>query len=518
MPKRLPLRLRLALLVAGTTLPLIIFSAAIVFLNYEANRKNASDRTLEVARGLMLTVDRELQSLTAALQVLALSQPLRSGDLEGFRTQASAFLGRQKDGANIVLIDRSGRQVLNMAVPPGVELPISPPTSAARAVLEKAVPAIGNYRIGEITKRPIVTVNVPVTRGGEVIYALAFSPTPERFEDIIREQRPMDGWVVAVLDADAINIARLPSPELFVGVRAAPTLYAELMRAREGVSETISLEGTPLLTAFSRSATSGWSVAVGIPRDALTRPLWRTLAATIGIGLAFLVVGLAFAVGMARRIARAEAHRELLINELNHRVKNTLTTVQSIAARTLRNAPDSSQAVMALEDRLIALSSAHNVLSAEKWESADLRDVVRGVLQPYARRYSERLNTWGENIRLKPRAALTIAMVLHELATNAAKYGALSNTEGRVVVEWAVVNASGGPMLRLLWTESGGPSVDVPERKGFGSTLIERSVTDELKGSTTLTFGPSGVTCRLDIPMSGLQAAGEPPEETVGVF
>src|SRR5436190_13905655 len=111
LPKRLPLRFRLAVLVAGTTLPLIFFSADIVYLNYEANRQNASDRILEFARSMTLNVDRDLQSTTAALQALALSRALRASDIDGFRTQAEEFLRHQRPGANLVLIDRNGRQV-----------------------------------------------------------------------------------------------------------------------------------------------------------------------------------------------------------------------------------------------------------------------------------------------------------------------------------------------------------------------------------------------------------------------
>jgi two-component sensor histidine kinase len=312
-----------------------------------------------------------------------------------------------------------------------------------------------------------------------------------------------------VFDRAGVNVARTPNPERFVGQRASPSLYPALMAKSEALVETVSLEGTPLLSAFSRSPSSGWSVAMGVPRRALAEPLWRSLGLTIGTGLVFLFTGLAFALRMASRIARAEAHRELLINELNHRVKNTLATVQSIAARTFCRSSGDSEAKRAFESRLIALSGPHNVLSEDKWQRADLREMVLRVLEPYTLQAHGRLRLAGPDLRLQPRSALTIAMVLHELAINAAKYGALSAAEGRIAIDWTLVGEGGARQLRLTWRETGGPPVGPPERKGFGSVLIERSVKQELDGTAELLFDPSGLTCTLQVPLA-------PPQEGRG--
>jgi two-component sensor histidine kinase len=513
LPKRLPLRFRLAVLVAGTTLPLIFFSADIVYLNYEANRQNASDRILEFARAMTLNVERELQSTTAALQALALSRALRAGDIEGFRPQAEEFLQHQRAGANLVLIDRNGRQILNSAAPAGTPLPVVNAIDAVRTVFATKRPVVTNYRISPVLNRPIVSVDVPVTRGDQVIYDLSLNPTIELFNDIIQQQRPPERWVVSVFDASGVHVARTPNPDRFVGSKASDSLFPSLMTKPEGVIETTSLEGTALLTAFSKSASTGWSVAVGMPRELLTEPLWRSIAITIALGVGCLLTGLAFAVRMARRIARAEAHRELLINELNHRVKNTLTTVQSIATRTLGQSGGGAEAVKALEARLVALSRTHNVLSEERWESADLREIVSRALDPYIASGRSRVHLWGPDVRLSPRAALTLALVLHELATNAAKYGALSKSEGRISVEWHIANNEQGPRVHLSWIETGGPAVQNPERKGFGSTLIERSVAYELQGTAELHFDPSGVICRIEIPLRSVRARREDEAE-----
>jgi two-component sensor histidine kinase len=508
----LSLPVRLVFLVAGTTLPLIVFAAAIVFMNYQADRKEASTRILEVTRSMMLVVDRELHSTVAALRVLALSLALQRDDLKAFRQQVESFLRDYPEGANLVVADRSGQQVLNMAVPEGAPLPMRVNLQALKDVLDTARPVVTNLFVGAVLQRPLIAVDVPVMRNGQVAYVLSFNPPLDVFTDIIRRQQPTPGWVVSVFDRAGVNVARTPNPERFVGQRASPSLYPALMAKSEGLLETVSLEGTPLLSAFSRSSSTGWSVAIGVPRRTLAEPLWRSLGLTIGTGLVFLFTGLAFALRMASRIARAEAHRELLINELNHRVKNTLATVQSIAARTFRLSSGDTDAQRAFESRLIALSGAHNALSEDKWQSASLRDMLQRVLEPYTLKAGGRLRLSGPDVRLRPRTALALAMVLHELAINAAKYGALATPEGRIAIEWTILGEGDSQQLRFAWRETGGPPVQQPERKGFGSVLIERSVKQELNGTAELLFEPTGLTCTVQVPLAAPQGTSGTPD------
>jgi two-component sensor histidine kinase len=199
-------------------------------------------------------------------------------------------------------------------------------------------------------------------------------------------------------------------------------------------------------------------------------------------------------------IKRSEEHQRLLINELNHRVKNTLATVQSIAGQTLRNAPTMEEAKTALEGRLLALSRAHDVLTRENWEGAELREIAAQALEPYSNCAEDRLHLSGPKVRLPPRMALALAMVLQELATNAVKYGALSNATGEVRVTWWVAGGSRG-RLGLHWEESGGPPVQAPVRRGFGTRLIERSLAHDLDGAVRIEFAATGVTCTVDAPI-----------------
>lgn len=191
---------------------------------------------------------------------------------------------------------------------------------------------------------------------------------------------------------------------------------------------------------------------------------------------------------------RAEELQRLLINELNHRVKNTLATVQSLAAQTLRSSDDLKTAREAFEQRLMALSATHNLLTQSSWASAELGDLVRQAAEPFA---AERFVSEGPRVSLSPARSLALSMALHELGTNALKYGALGAASGRVRVTWTV--AAG--RLDLTWAEEGGPPVTAPTRKGFGTRLISQALARELRGKVRLDYDPAGVRCEISFPL-----------------
>jgi two-component sensor histidine kinase len=204
---------------------------------------------------------------------------------------------------------------------------------------------------------------------------------------------------------------------------------------------------------------------------------------------------------------RAEKRQRLLINELNHRVKNTLATVQSIAAQTLHSAPDLASAREAFEARLIALAAAHDLLTVESWHGARLTDVVASAMAPFETTQQPQISRSGPPVWLTARRALALSMALHELATNAVKYGALSRLEGHVTVLWSL---SADDEITLRWVEQGGPLVKTPERCGFGSRLVQRSLAHELDGKVVFTFAPEGVRCTIQFRLEPLSATTEP--------
>jgi two-component sensor histidine kinase len=200
----------------------------------------------------------------------------------------------------------------------------------------------------------------------------------------------------------------------------------------------------------------------------------------------------------------AEKHRELLINELNHRVKNTLATVQSVAAQTLRTSTVDLEVRKRLDARLIALSDAHNLLTEHNWEGTTLDRVVGMALRAHRADHDDQFEVAGPEVYLPPKTALAVAMAVHELATNAIKYGALSNDTGKVTVHWQIDDGRGGPRLNITWREQGGPKVTPPTNRGFGTRLIERGLAADLGGSVQLAFPASGAVCVIDTPLPKL--------------
>ena len=198
---------------------------------------------------------------------------------------------------------------------------------------------------------------------------------------------------------------------------------------------------------------------------------------------------------------RTETERELLARELNHRVKNIFAVVQALASQSSANTDSVAAFRDAFLGRLHALAETHNLLLNAEWRGADLGALVRNELEPYRLDHPEGVKIEGEPVPLTPAQSLGLSLVFHELGTNAAKYGALSRTRGRLRVAWRIEQQAESEMLRLRWEERGGPPAATPERKGFGSRLITQACTYQLGGSVELSYAPEGLTCEITFPV-----------------
>jgi PAS domain S-box-containing protein len=198
----------------------------------------------------------------------------------------------------------------------------------------------------------------------------------------------------------------------------------------------------------------------------------------------------------------ASERQQLLINELNHRVKNTLATVQSIGYQTFNGKVD-AQLQRQFDNRLIALGKTHDVLTQENWVGADLRELLTKSIA-FACDADDRATLDGPAIMLPQKTVVPLAMAIHELCTNASKYGALTSSEGRITIDWRLLED--GQRLVLRWVESGGPLVTLPSRRGFGTRLLQRGLAHELRATVDLEFAPSGVTCEIDFRLAARTA------------
>jgi len=194
---------------------------------------------------------------------------------------------------------------------------------------------------------------------------------------------------------------------------------------------------------------------------------------------------------------RATAMRQVLVNELDHRVKNTLATVQAMARQTFGGSDPA--ALRSYMNRIAALSEAHEVLTRNAWEPTALADIVASAARTFG---PDRFTLGGPSTMVSPKIAVSLTVALHELATNAIKYGALSTPEGRIAVRWSDAPGAEAPMLRLVWEERGGPPVTPPTRRGLGMQLIESQLAYEFAGHTELAFAPEGLVCTISLPLT----------------
>jgi PAS domain S-box-containing protein len=203
-------------------------------------------------------------------------------------------------------------------------------------------------------------------------------------------------------------------------------------------------------------------------------------------------------------LAEAYQRQQMLTAELQHRIKNTLAMVSAIANQTMRG-NDVEVARKAFTARMITLAHAHDILVKTSWTSAPIKQVIEGALAPH-RTGPDRFEVSGPELLLQPKPALAIALAVHELATNAVKYGALSKDGGRVRVKWSTNLRDGIPAFDFDWTETGGPAVVTPEpsQKGFGTRLIERMLKNDVGGDVLLSFAPDGVSCEVRAPLNNL--------------
>lgn len=251
-----------------------------------------------------------------------------------------------------------------------------------------------------------------------------------------------------------------------------------------------------------------WIVSVSLKREGMLSALSR---ATLVFGAVLGVLVMFIARLITKRSAEDRAVLEWLSNqsairtsltrELNHRVKNTLANVLSIVALTRRRSVDLDDFAESLTGRIRALSATHDLLSQSDWSNAPIAEIVRSELAPYMAASDGHIMLSGPEISLAPNDAMSLGLAIHELATNAAKYGALSTTEGRVFIAWHLVTPE---IAELNWREEGGPSVEAPKKRGFGRDLLEKIVAHELQSKVDLRFDAAGVECTLRVPVRKL--------------
>ena len=526
---------RLLLLTISLLVPALLSTGFLLAGADRQSRAQLHEQLLTTARALSGATDRQAAVGVAVAETLASDQALLAGDWKTFHARARRVTD-QRSGW-VVVFDEAGHQIVNTLQPHGAPLPRTTRSRDPRGRVQAGRSRISNLQMGAAAGKPVISVGTPLLVHGKP-YTLAYVVEASSYASVFREQRVPDRWVATVLDNNRKVIARSIRQDKWVGHSASPDMTENLKRSNEGVNRSKSLDGVPTMVAYTRSPQTGWTLVVAIPRADLAQTVTHSVMAATGVFMLLLILGIGLAlffsrginrevgrlmaaartIGLGRpvvapaepgleeiaaiHVALSDASRELqareerqkvMINELNHRVKNTLATVQALARQTfgkLEGAP-----VEAFTERLIALSGAHDLLTRGGWSKADLGE----LMQVCTRAHGERVESSGPPVSLDPHTAVALSMVFHELATNSAKYGALSAPTGRVSIAWQIDLEA--RVLTIIWVETGGPPTKAPGKPGFGTRLIDSSIRRELKGSPSFDFRPEGLVFEAVLPL-----------------
>ncbi|WP_279483592.1 sensor histidine kinase [Aureimonas sp. SK2] len=508
----------MAIFAALVLLPQLALAVVIGTWYATAERHRVEASASAAATAIRSQLDRELEAMKAALQALATSPNVEGGNFDALREQALELLRFR--GSAIAVRDRSHQQFMNTYAKPGAKLPVSTdPTlvETDRRVFETGLPQVSDLYVGAVSRKPFVMVDVPLTRDGQILYALNMAIAPEALRDALAGDSLPGGWMVSLLDGADRVIARTKDHEQFVGKPATESFRLAATGSSGFVAGVESLNGTSVSAAYEQLDGSDWRVVVSVPSSVLAAPLWQltvTLlvaallaAATSTLLARFYSDGLDRQVGSVQRMAdlvgrdgplsreggtvvelesiagalreadvaikARDRHKDLLLAELNHRVRNTLAVLLSVVGQTIRAGGDVEAIARKAAGRIMALSRAHDLLSSAEWSPIALSDLVARTTE----QENVSITYVGDDVMLRPEAVAPLAQVLHELAVNERVH-----TNGRAA---AIVVRGGieGSDFRLEWKRDvyDGDAAGVPS--GFGFRLVRLCLERQLFGT-----------------------------------
>jgi two-component sensor histidine kinase len=543
------LRTRLIALSLGALIPSF---AIIAFTQYQINQS----RQLEVEQLAVRSALQgafELDRIISAVKILIATvshvpdvQDLNDGGCGSYLASLQADLPNL---TALAVLDTTGRLRCGF---PAQHLPNESFAERPyfRDALQTRDPVIGEYTIGKISGRPVLPIALAIrdhagTANGVIVASLDLSWLGE----VLQQRGVPPGGSLTVADRNGVIIARQPLSDRFVGTKI-PSPYLRLLTApHHGWEELVSQDGTRRILGYVplTEPPVGLYISAGLSTEVSYQAV--NLAARVGVAL---VLAGALATLLATwttgsrvfvrpieqitqslrmwrsgdrsartgqvaghgeigdlgaeldrlmdEVERSQEQQALLAGELEHRVKNTLATVQALAASTLNKPIAGNELLSDFLARIAALGRTHEVLTRETWEAANLRQLLVGVLQPLVDNLETRIGLIGPDVELPASKALAMTMVVHELCTNALKYGSLGTPDGRVELTWAISERGAGRLLEMTWREKEGPAVEAPAGNGgFGTRMIERALRGF--GGAEIAFDPSGLTCRIEITL-----------------
>ncbi len=539
-----PIAVYLVIFGFAIALPALLFSGYLLYRFEEVQRVSANRVAQDTAAVIRDAIDREIDAMITTLKVLSTSAFLSSGNYEFFHGRAKAALGGT--GTYVLLVGSDYQQKLNTRVPFGTALGEVSDRASVDAVLDKGAPYVSDLFFGKVANQQVFNVSIPVTLGDGSRAALIMTRNAASLQPILSELKLESAWTGTLIDRAGKVISSSGGEP--IGSRASVLAAGNLDSLPFGPVTFSTSEGEKVIAA-RRSFDTGWWATASASAAVIQAPLRKSLGLLILAGLGLLVLTALLTLVFSRVVARpvlrlagqaralgsgeavpentspvrevndvsqalaaaAEQRRRsedqvrFLMRELSHRAKNQLAVVVAMARRTAENSGDMAEFDKVFSERLLALARSTDLLVNQNWEGVELVDLIEAHLMPFVPGNISRLSALGPPVELGPDAAQSIGLAFHELATNAAKYGALSAPNGVVSITWRFIGED-DRRLRLEWVESGGPEVEEPSRTGFGSIVIQRTVAQSLNGEVAHEFRPSGVYWAIDLPMEALQS------------
>ena len=536
-------------LVLAILLPALL--AALVLLNRtnDAQQEVLVALTNATVQAIGQSIDREITGMTTTLRVLSTSQSLEEGDLAAFHDRAvNALAGT---GSYLLAVDEQFNQLLNTRVDFGTPLGrSSDPTTAERAI-ERGTATISPIFFGQVAQAYVFNVWLPVDNAGAV-RLVTMTQNAQNLVPALQSRELPQGWHAALVDSNNAVIAATVDAGLEIG--SLLSIRQQGAAPADGLAQE-QLEGQPVLTAEWRSAYTGWRTIAWASAAQVQKPLQDSVLQLTVWGLAIAILASGVAAMIARRIGssvqglrmdaarlgrgdavyprtypiaeiaevsqaladaseqRMTADRDIrfLMRELAHRSKNQMAVIAAMAKQTARGATDVPSYVAALERRIMGLARSTDLLLAHGRAGVMLADLIEQQLAPFRPPEAQRLTIAGPDLRINPQGAQILGMALHELATNATRYGAFAEPTGRLELTWTMSEES----LSMRWREHLGRPLVVGERSGFGTIVLRTMVGGALGAQVDRLVHGEGVEWIFEVPLSALDpsfAAARPDE------
>ena len=432
--KRRPIHQWLRWLAVACIVPAWAATAFLITRSYERERETLRSGTQVTARTLMQAVDGKIAGMESALWALATSPALTESNFAAFHIQAQQVQATQT-AANIVLVTPSGRQIVNTLRPFGTTLPENGSTGKLMRVFATGKPAISDLFVGPVAQRPVVGIQVPVIRDGKIVYGLAMGAFPERISEVLKQQNPPADWIISIFDSTGTIVARTRAPEQFVGKQGSSILLRRMTEVAEDVIEAPTLEGIQVLAAFSRSALSGWSVAIGVPIATLNAGLRQSLWFSVAVAIALLLLGVLAARAISNRIVRSiralsQPALALASGNMVSLPAIEIDEVAEVGTALL----DASQRLARREADRAAVAAAEQQAAVAERVAARLQGLLEAAPDPLILVRIRPATLYKSTIVWRP----TVDLVAMETATPSL----------RVAVEYAAPTPTGGPRIR----------------------------------------------------------------------